>query len=167
MSNKVNVTIDARVSGFVDGINQAKNAVADYETEQRRVQDNVGNFRKEFAAAKREVMNLAQAYRKLTDEENNSDIQTEKFVRWSKEGGAYILRFKDGRTGEPVLSRLAQELSMDFNIRAGGIQHLNDFDIGTMLVDFYGTDEKINDAINYLERNGVLVEKEDSKGDKN
>ncbi len=98
---------------------------------------------------------------------DNSDLQTEKFVRWSKDGGAYILRFKDNLTGEPVLSHLAQELSMDFNIRAGGIQHLNEFDVGTMLVDFYGTDEKITEAINYLEKNGVIVEKEDLKGAKN
>ena len=91
---------------------------------------------------------------------DNSDMQNEKFVRWSKDGGAYILRFKDNLTGEPILSRLAQELSMDFNIRAGGIQHLNDFDIGTMLVDFYGEEEKILQAIKYLEDNGVIVEKE-------
>ena len=50
---------------------------------------------------------------------------------------------------------------MDFNIRAGGIQHLNEFDVGTMLVDFYGSDEKINEAISYLEKNGVIVEKEE------
>ncbi len=85
----------------------------------------------------------------------------EEFVRWSNDGGAYILRFKDNLTGEPILSRLAQELSMDFNIRAGGIQHLNEFDVGTMLVDFYGSDEKINEAISYLEKNGVIVEKEE------
>ena len=91
---------------------------------------------------------------------DNSGVQSEKFVRWSNDGGAYILRFKDNLTGEPILSRLAQELSMDFNIRAGGIQHLNDFDIGTMLVDFYGDEEKITDAIKYLENNGVIVEKE-------
>ena len=91
---------------------------------------------------------------------DNSDMQNEKFVRWSKDGGAYILRFKDNLTGEPILSRLAQKLSMDFNIRAGGIQHLNDFDIGTMLVDFYGEEEKILQAIKYLEDNGVIVEKE-------
>ena len=91
---------------------------------------------------------------------DNSDMQNEKFVRWSKDGGAYILRFKDNLTGEPILSRLAQELSMDFNIRAGGIQHLNGFDIGTMLVDFYGDEEKILQAIKYLEDNGVIVEKE-------
>ena len=94
---------------------------------------------------------------------DNSDMQNEKFVRWSKDGGAYILRFKDNLTGEPILSRLAQELSMDFNIRAGGIQHLNDFDIGTMLVDFYGEAEKILQAIKYLEDNGVIVEKEGNR----
>ena len=94
---------------------------------------------------------------------DNSDVQSEKFVRWSNDGGAYILRFKDNLTGEPILSRLAQELSMDFNIRAGGIQHLNDFDIGTMLVDFYGEAEKILQAIKYLEDNGVIVEKEGNR----
>ena len=98
---------------------------------------------------------------------DNSDVQNEKFVRWSNDGGAYILRFKDNLTGEPILSRLAQELSMDFNIRAGGIQHLNDFEVGTMLVDFYGDEEKITEAIKYLEKNGVIVEKDDSKGVKN
>ncbi|MBQ7904810.1 MAG: methionine ABC transporter ATP-binding protein [Spirochaetaceae bacterium] len=86
---------------------------------------------------------------------------SEEFVRWSNDGGIYILRFENTLTGEPILSRLAQELSMDFNIRAGGIQHLNEFDVGTMLVDFYGTDEKINEAISYLEKNGVIVEKEE------
>ena len=91
---------------------------------------------------------------------DNSGVQSEKFVRWSNDGGAYILRFKDNLTGEPILSRLAQELSMDFNIRAGGIQHLNDFEVGTMLVDFYGDEEKITEAIKYLEKNGVIVEKE-------
>ncbi|MBQ3025654.1 MAG: methionine ABC transporter ATP-binding protein [Spirochaetaceae bacterium] len=92
---------------------------------------------------------------------DNSDVQSEKFVRWSNDGGAYILRFENTLTGEPILSRLAQDLAMDFNIRAGGIQHLNEFDVGTMLVDFYGSDEKINEAISYLEKNGVIVEKEE------
>ena len=87
--------------------------------------------------------------------------RSEEFVRWSNDGGIYILRFENTLTGEPILSRLAQELSMDFNIRAGGIQHLNEFDVGTMLVDFYGSDEKINEAISYLEKNGVIVEKEE------
>lgn len=86
---------------------------------------------------------------------------SEEFVRWSNDGGIYILRFENTLTGEPILSRLAQELSMDFNIRAGGIQHLNEFEVGTMLVDFYGSDEKINEAISYLEKNGVIVEKEE------
>lgn len=86
---------------------------------------------------------------------------SEEFVRWSNDGGAYILRFKDNLTGEPILSRLAQDLAMDFNIRAGGIQHLNDFEVGTMLVDFYGDEEKITDAIKYLENHGVIVEKEE------
>ena len=94
----------------------------------------------------------------VSSEESSS---SEEFVRWSNDGGIYILRFENTLTGEPILSRLAQELSINFNIRAGGIQHLNEFDVGTMLVDFYGSDEKINEAISYLEKNGVIVEKEE------
>lgn len=111
-----------------------------------------------FAHPKSSVTKDFLSHISVSSEEASS---SEEFVRWSNDGGIYILRFENTLTGEPILSRLAQELSMDFNIRAGGIQHLNEFDVGTMLVDFYGTDEKINEAISYLEKNGVIVEKEE------
>jgi hypothetical protein len=90
MANHVNVDINANVQGYVDGINQAKQATADYTTETKKVQDNVGNFRKEFAAAKKDVMNLAQAYRNLSNEEKNSQFGKEmaKQLQAAKEKAA-------------------------------------------------------------------------------
>ena len=65
------------VQGYVQGINQATESTKAYETETKKVQDSVGNFRKEFAAAKKEAMNLAAAYRNLSAEEKNSQFGKE------------------------------------------------------------------------------------------
>lgn len=65
MANRVQVELGAKVEGFVEGMNQASESVKKYETDTRRVQDSLGNFRKEFAQAKKDVMNLASAYSKL------------------------------------------------------------------------------------------------------
>ena len=65
MANRVQVELSAQVQGFVDGMNQADQAAKQYETDQRKITDSLGNFKKEFAQAKREVMNLASAYSKL------------------------------------------------------------------------------------------------------
>ncbi|MEE3443233.1 MAG: hypothetical protein VZQ49_00100 [Methanobrevibacter sp.] len=72
MANKVNVTIDANVEGYVQGIDQATQSAEKYETETRKISDATGNFRKDLAAAKKEVMNLAQAYNKLDAEAKKS-----------------------------------------------------------------------------------------------
>ena len=75
--NKVNVDISANVEGFVSGINQATQSAEKYNTETKKIADATGNFRKEFAAAKKDVMNLASAYRGLTAEEKNSQFGKE------------------------------------------------------------------------------------------
>ncbi|MBO8451030.1 MAG: methionine ABC transporter ATP-binding protein [Spirochaetes bacterium] len=80
-------------------------------------------------------------------------------VRWSEEGGEYILRFVGDMTGEPVLSRLARKFDVEFNIRAGGIQHLPEQNIGTLLTDLSGSKEELARALDYLRSEGVLVEK--------
>ena len=80
-------------------------------------------------------------------------------VRWSDEGGAYILRFTGHLTGEPVLSRLAKKFNVEFNIRAGGIQQLPDVPVGTLITDLSGTDDELAKAIEYLKSEGVIVEK--------
>lgn len=65
MASKVQVELNAQVQGFVDGMNQASESAKQYETDTRKVKDSLGNFRKEFAQAKKDVMNLASAYSKL------------------------------------------------------------------------------------------------------
>lgn len=99
-------------------------------------------------------------------------------VRWSAEGGKYILRFVNELTGEPVLSRMARQFPVEFNIRAGGIQHLAGGsaaggnsaagvtgegsaaarDVGTLMVDLYGQPGDLSAALEYLRRQGVMVE---------
>lgn len=82
----------------------------------------------------------------------------ENLVRWSQDGGKYVLRFVGEKTGEPVLSRLAKRFDIDFNIRAGGIQHLADDTVGAMLVDFTGEQSEIKKAVDFLTGQGVIVE---------
>ena len=73
---------------------------------------------------------------------NGSDI-----IRWSKEGGEYELSFPSDKQGAPVLS----------NVRAAGVQHLTDGDIGKMIVDFTGF--QVSEALEYLRNQDIIVEK--------
>ena len=81
-----------------------------------------------------------------------------QFVRWSKNGGKYILRFTGHLTGEPILSQMAKKFDVEFNIRAGGIQALPENKVGTLVTDILGTNEEIQKAISYLNEQGVIVE---------
>ncbi|MBP3710122.1 MAG: methionine ABC transporter ATP-binding protein [Treponema sp.] len=89
-----------------------------------------------------------------------SHKQNSDMVRWSECGGKYTLRFKDTLTDEPVLSRMAHQFNVEFNIRAGGIQKLPNNRVGTLITDISGTSEEVTKAIAYLQSNGVLVEEE-------
>lgn len=95
--------------------------------------------------------------------------QEQGLVRWSQEGGKYSLRFINQLTGEPVLSRMAHQFNVEFNIRAGGIQHIaagsekidgtaEAHDIGTLLVDIHGESEELQAALAFLGQQGVIVE---------
>ncbi len=81
-------------------------------------------------------------------------------VRWSQEGGRYTLRFKGSLTGEPVLSRAGRMFDIEFNIRAGGIQHLPHEDVGTLLTDITGSPEETAKAVAYLRSEGIIVEED-------
>lgn len=65
MANKVSVEVNANVTGFQQGMNQASESCQKYETDVRKISEATGNFRKEFAQAKKDALNLAQAYAKL------------------------------------------------------------------------------------------------------
>lgn len=83
---------------------------------------------------------------------NGSDI-----IRWSKEGGEYELSFPSDKQGAPVLSNVAKKFDVEFNIRAAGVQHLTDGDIGKMIVDFTGF--QVTEALEYLKNQNIIVEK--------
>ncbi|MDD7533100.1 MAG: methionine ABC transporter ATP-binding protein [Treponema sp.] len=85
-------------------------------------------------------------------ESDSSDI-----VRWSKEGGEYELSFPSEKQGAPVLSTVAKKFDIEFNIRAAGVQHLTEGDIGKMIVDFTGF--QISEALEYLRSQNIIVEK--------
>ena len=85
----------------------------------------------------------------------NADI-----VRWSNEGGKYTLRFEGVKTGEPILSQISRECNVDFNIRAGGIQQLQNTSIGTLITDISGSADSVVRAIQSLKAKGVIVEVE-------
>lgn len=85
-------------------------------------------------------------------ESDGSDI-----VRWSNEGGEYELSFPSEKQGAPVLSTVAKKFDIEFNIRAAGVQHLTEGDIGKMIVDFTGF--QISEALEYLRSQNIIVEK--------
>lgn len=86
------------------------------------------------------------------------DANAGELVRWSAEGGEYTLRFRGDLTGEPVLSRLAREFDVEFNIRAGGVQEVGGTSVGALVVDFTGKADEVARAIAWLETAGVTVE---------
>jgi len=83
---------------------------------------------------------------------NGSDI-----IRWSKEGGEYELSFPSDKQGAPVLSNIAKKFDVEFNIRAAGVQHLTDGDIGKMIVDFTGF--QVTETLDYLRKQDIIVTK--------
>ncbi len=123
---------------------------------------NLGPMPEEVAAAPSEPSSAPSPSAATVEHEQG-------LVRWSAEGGKYILRFVNELTGEPVLSRLARQFPVEFNIRAGGIQHIAAAasqstaggaarDVGTLVVDLHGEPGDLSAALDYLRRQGVAVE---------
>jgi D-methionine transport system ATP-binding protein len=98
----------------------------------------------------------------VSDEETSvsstDDKSENNIVHWSKSKGKYRLCFVGEKTGEPVLSKMAKQFDVEFNIHAGGVQHLTEKDIGVLYVDITGTEEQTAKAIKYLESENVIVE---------
>lgn len=89
----------------------------------------------------------------LVDESSqNCDI-----VRWS-EGGYFTLRFKGVHTDEPILSMISKEFDVEFNIRGGGVQNVDNLHIGTLLCDITGSKSEVENAVARLREYGIVVE---------
>ena len=87
-----------------------------------------------------------------------ADGKEKDVVHWSSSTGKYRLCFVGEKTGEPILSKMAKECNVDFNIHAGGVQHLTEKDIGVLYVDIDGNPEEVSKAIKFLETEKVIVE---------
>lgn len=90
---------------------------------------------------------------------NSDDRKNSNFVRWSTEGGAYELGFPSDLQGEPVLSRIAKQFDVEFNIRAAGVQQLTEGSVGRMIIDFTGEDSEIEKTVESLKNQGIIVKK--------
>lgn len=86
------------------------------------------------------------------------DGDHEDIVRWSSEGGRYVLRFRGNLTDAPVLSMLSRKYGVDFNIRAGGVQHVAGEEIGTLITDISGDEALVKTILQELEAQGIIVE---------
>ena len=80
-------------------------------------------------------------------------------VKWSEKTGAFLLHFVGGATGEPILSKMAKEFDVSFNILAAGISHLPDEDVGYMETDIIGEDAEVERVVKWLSENNVRVQK--------
>ena len=97
---------------------------------------------------------------KNDDKKEFSTVSVEKnpeIIRWSQEGGEYELSFPSDQQGEPVLSTIAKNFDVQFNIRAAGVQKLTDTTVGKMIVDFNGS--QIKEALDYLKEKQIIVKK--------
>lgn len=88
---------------------------------------------------------------------NLTNVKT-SMVRWSDEGGHFTLRFRGSKTGEPIISKVTKEVGAVFNIRAAGVQTVNDEDIGVMITDIGPDKETADKAVVLLKESGVVVE---------
>lgn len=92
--------------------------------------------------------------------QNEKDREAGQFVRWSNGGGKYILHFQDTLTDAPVISDIAKKFNISFNIRAAGIQSVQEKKLGTLVMDFDGEAAELAKVMAYLQENGIIVEEE-------
>ena len=84
----------------------------------------------------------------------------ESVVRWSEYGGHFTLRFRGSKTDAPIISTVSNETGAIFNIRAAGVQNVNDEEIGIIVCDIGPDKDKQELAIASLRDKGIIVEEE-------
>ncbi len=87
-----------------------------------------------------------------------SNQNDDKMIRWS-DNGSYELSFPSNQQNQPVLSKMAKQFDVEFNIYAAGVQKLTEGSVGKMLVDINGEEASVQKAIDFLKEQGVMVEK--------
>lgn len=91
---------------------------------------------------------------------SNLTSSHDSVVRWSEDGGRYILRFRGSQTDAPILSTVSNETGAIFNIRAAGVQTVNGEEIGIMVCDIGPDKEREEKAVASLLEKGIVVEEE-------
>lgn len=71
-NNRVSVEVSANVKGFQEGMNDATQSAAQYETEVKKVRESTINFNQEMRKAKKEVKDLSATWAKLDAEAKKS-----------------------------------------------------------------------------------------------
>lgn len=82
----------------------------------------------------------------------------EDVISWSKRPGAYTLRFRGGKTDDPVISAVTKETGAEFNIRGAGVTKLDGEKIGVMRTDIGPDRETAGKAVKALKERGIVVE---------
>ena len=82
----------------------------------------------------------------------------EDVISWSKKPGAFTLRFRGGRTDDPVISTVSKETGAEFNIRGAGVVTLDGERIGVMRTDIGPDKETAEAAVKALRKHGIVVE---------
>lgn len=148
MANKVHVDLDLNVQGYQQGIQQATESTAAYESETRKVADAQVNLMKELKAAKKEVQNLAAGYAKLDKEAKQSAFGKE-MARQLEEAKQKAAEYIDLQSDlQQELRNLASD-THTFDMLAEGIGFVGDAAAGAMgiIASFTGEEEDAQRAV--------------------
>lgn len=94
---------------------------------------------------------------------SNSDTELDSLFNWTNVPGRYLLRFPSSNADTPIISRLSKEFNVEFNIRGGGIQRIDQEEFGTLLCDITGESSDIEKTVKALKDSGVVVEEGGAK----
>ena len=96
----------------------------------------------------------------IVEEGAVSDIFSAPKSAVTKEGGHFTLRFRGSKTDEPIISTVSRSTGAIFNIRAAGVQNVEDEELGIMITDIGPDPQTAAAAVAMLRENGVTVEEE-------
>lgn len=126
MSNKVSFELGMNVTGYKQGMKDAKDSTQQYNTETKKVKDNLQSFRGEMGRAKKEVQNLALAYSQLSKEAKQSQFGREmkKQLDMAKQSAAELIDLQGDLSAElknlasdtPVLDTLSDSMGIFMNV---------------------------------------------------
>jgi len=89
---------------------------------------------------------------------STSDSDSNSMFYWSTVPGRYLLRFPNANTDTPIISRMSKEYNVEFNIRGGGVQRIENDEFGTLLCDISGDSEDVKKTIASLRKHKIIVE---------